>query len=99
MPPYRFRVRTTQQADDQLLDLWVNHPALRNAITRAGNNIDPVLGQGPPNQGSPCPTPGYPARREIVIFPLVVAFEYAANGLEVVVTEMTLAAPPPYSPP
>jgi hypothetical protein len=99
MPPYRYHVRTTQTADDQLLELLVNHSTLRNAITRASNDFDRVLGMGPPNQGSPCPTPAYPNRREIVISPLVVAFEYAANGLEVVVTELTLVQPPPYGPP
>jgi hypothetical protein len=99
MPPYRFRVRTTQQADDQLLDLWLNNPAQRNAITRAGNSIDRVLGMGPPNQGSPQPLPGYPNRRAISINLLRVGFHYEANGVEVTVTSIELNPPPPYGPP
>ena len=90
MPPYRYHVKTTQTADNQLLDLLVNLPALRNAITRASNDIDHVLGMGPPNQGRLRPQPGYPTRREILINPLLVTFDYAPNGVEIVVTEMKL---------
>jgi hypothetical protein len=99
MPPFRFRVRTTRQADDQLIDLWLNHPALRNAITRASNDIDPVLGMGPPDQGTARPLPGYPDRREISIGLLHVGFHYDTNGVEVTVTSIELNPPPPYGPP
>jgi hypothetical protein len=96
MPPYRFHVRTTQAANDQLLDLLVRNPKLRNAITRASNDIDRVLGIGPPNQGNPQPLPGYPNRRVIAIGPTLVGFHYDPNGVEVVVTSIELNPPPPY---
>ena len=96
MPPYRYRVKTTQKADNQLLDLLVNNPALRNALTRASNDIDRILGMGPPNQGLLRPLPGYATRREVLIHPLLVTFDYAPNGLEVSVTGIELDPRPPF---
>jgi hypothetical protein len=96
MPPYRFHVRTTQAADNQLLDLLVKNPTLRTTITRASNDIDRVLGMGPPNQGTAQPLPGYPTRRDITINLLRVGFHYDPNGVEVVVTSIELNPPPPY---
>ena len=99
MPPYRFHVRTTQAADNQLFDLFLKNPLLRNSITQGSNNIDLVLGMGPPNLGNRRLTPGYPSARDIVISPLLVTFYYDPNGLEVVVTGIELAPRPPYGPP
>jgi hypothetical protein len=99
MPPYRFHVRTTQGADDQLLDLLVRHPKLRNAISRASHHIDLVLGIGPPNQGNAQPLPGYPNRRAMAISLLLVGFHYDSNGVEVVVTSIELNPLPPHGPP
>jgi hypothetical protein len=84
------------KAVNQLSSLWLNNPALRNAITQASGKIDPVLGIGPPNQGIPSPRPGYPTRREIAIDLLTVGFHYASNGVEVVVTDLELNPGPPH---
>ncbi len=84
------------QAVSQLTALWLNNPALRNAITRASNDIDRVLGMGPPNQGVPDPRPGYPGRRVVSINLISVGFHYDPNGVEVVVTSIELNPPPPY---
>ena len=80
MPPYRFHVRTTAEADNQLLKLLVQNPTLRNAITRASNDMDRVLEMGPPNQGRLRPILGFPTAREVVIHPLLVTFYYSLNA-------------------
>jgi hypothetical protein len=99
MPPYRFHVRTTQAADNELLRLLVSQPRLWNAITRATSDIDRVLGMGPPNQGTPRPVPGYSDRRVVSIGVIQVGFHYDPNGLEVVVTSIESNPSPPYLPP
>ncbi len=99
MPPYRFSVRTTKAADNELLDLYVQNPPLRNAITRASSRIDRILGMGPPNQGVSRPFPGYSNRREISIDLLRIGFHYTSNGLEVVVTGIALNPRPPHGSP
>jgi hypothetical protein len=96
MPPYRFYVRTSRTADNQLADLYLKNPRLRNAIARASHDMDRILGMGPPNQGAPRPLPGYPHGRDISVGVLRVGFHYDANGVEVVVTSFELNPLPPH---
>ncbi len=99
MPFYRYTVRMNQEAVNQLSLLWANNRTLRNAISRASNDMDRILGIGPPNQGRLQPIPGFPTAREVAISPLLVTFYYPTNGLEVVVIRVELSPRPSYGPP
>jgi hypothetical protein len=70
MTPTRYTVTALQEAVDGLLSLWLNHPADRNAITRASHRIEVALRSAPGQQGTLSPTPDEPDRRAIDRFPV-----------------------------
>ena len=43
MPPTRYTVVTTEDADNELLTIWLNNRAERGAITRASHRMDQDL--------------------------------------------------------
>jgi hypothetical protein len=75
MTPTRYHVSVTEAAQDDLVTLWLNHPAERASITRASHRIDQTLRQDPDQKGVPTPMAGAASRRYFEDHPLAVYFD------------------------
>ena len=49
----RFTVDWSDNASDQLADSWIRHPSDARAITKAADDMERILAQGPLGNGSP----------------------------------------------
>ncbi|HTU17227.1 MAG TPA: hypothetical protein VMG10_04135 [Gemmataceae bacterium] len=65
----RFTVTWLQHAQDQLAELWIDRPYLRDAITAAAAKIDVELARDPEQKGTVSS-----GMREIIVYPLAVLF-------------------------
>ena len=74
MTPTVFTVTATNEADDELTILWIQTPALRNAITQASARADRELRFDADQKGVPHSLPGYPSARMLRIGPLSIQF-------------------------
>jgi hypothetical protein len=75
MPPTRYTVVALEEADNELLTLWLNSPSERRAITRASYELETDLRHDAGQKGAPRPTPAQPTRRYLERGPLGVYFE------------------------
>jgi hypothetical protein len=75
MPPTRYTVVTTEDADNELLTIWLNNRAERGAITRASHRMDQDLRFDAERKGTEDPDFNTPSRRIWEYPPLRVYFE------------------------
>jgi hypothetical protein len=94
MTPTHYTVTTTEEADDGLLLLWLNHPTDRNAITRSSSRIEMALRSSPAQQGRPSPTPDEPDRRAIDRYPLRAYYRVSEPDLLVTVVGFVFVIKP-----
>lgn len=90
MIPIRYTVTATQDAEDDLLALWLNHPAQQVGITNASRNIDSALRNDPLNQGKSSPTPDESDRMSIDRLPLRAYYFVSEPDRQVVIVGYVL---------
>ena len=82
----KFSVSWNPAAEQDLADLWLNHPPLQREISDAANQIDSRLRAAPENEGES----RVGRVRLLVVDPLLVEFNVLAEDLRVSVVAVSL---------
>ena len=82
----KFSVSWTPAAEQDLADLWLNHPQLQREISDAANRVDVRLRDTPENEGES----RVGKVRLVVVDPLLVEFNVIADDLRVTVVAVSL---------
>jgi hypothetical protein len=95
MSPTRYTVVSSDEADDELLAIWLNSPSERTAITRASHDLDAALRHDAHHKGMPRPSPASASRRYLECYPLGVYFEVSEPDRMVRILQFVKLPPPP----